>query len=107
MIVIPFIFIALIIGIIAIVKTIMGLKSKVIELKDIFLGLCVSLSIFGLIALGYITEGSAWAFSPAFRIPIFMVFIPFVVYIIAAQSKNEKIKYLRKLPPKMKPTKCS
>jgi hypothetical protein len=90
-IILPFLFGALVLGIISIVKTIKQLKTKQAGLKELLLGLITSSAIFGLICLSYVIEGRAWGLSPAFRIPIFMVFIPFVVQISTEKSKNSKI----------------
>jgi len=88
---------ALVLGIISIVKTIKQLKIKQAGIKELLLGLITSNVIFGLICLSYIIEGRAWGLSPAFRIPIFMVFIPFVVQVSTEKSRNSKIAYISKI----------
>jgi hypothetical protein len=96
-IILPFLLGALIIGIIAIVKTIKQLRKRQVGLKELLFGLIVSSAIFGLICLSYIIEGRAWGLSPAFRIPIFMVFIPFVIHVLTEKSKNTKLAYFSKI----------
>lgn len=96
-IILPFLLGALITGIIAIVKTIKQLRKRQVGLKELLFGLIVSSAIFGLICLSYITEGRAWGLSPAFRIPIFMVFIPFIVHISTENVKNSKLAYISKI----------
>ena len=88
---------ALVLGIISIVKTIKQLKIKQAGIKELLLGLITSNAILGLICLSYIIEGRAWGLSPAFRIPIFMVFIPFVVQVSTEKSRNSKIAYISKI----------
>ena len=68
-------------------------KTKEISRKELFLGITLSLLLFGLIVLSYLIEGKAWALSPAFRIPIFMVFIPFGIYLVTRASQNQRTKY--------------
>ena len=95
--ILPFLLGALIIGIIALVKVIKLLKLKLIKVKDLGIGLIISILLFGLISLVYIIEGKAWGLSPAFRIPIFMVFIPFGIHIVLEKSKNKKAEYFSKI----------
>jgi hypothetical protein len=96
-IILPFLLGALIIGIIALVKSIKLFKLEVISFKEILLGLVTSLILFGLISLVYIIEGKAWGLSPAFRIPIFMVLIPFGLHIASEKNKNSVVEYISKL----------
>lgn len=96
-IILPFLVVALVLGIISAVKAINQFRIGQVGLKELFLGLITSGVIFGLICLSYIIEGQAWGLSPAFRIPIFMVFIPFVVHISTANSKNSKVAYVSKI----------
>lgn len=96
-IILPFILGAIIIAIVCIIKVIKLFISKQIVFKDIILGLLLSLTLFGLIALSYLIERSAWALSTYFRLPIFMMFIPFIIYISNKDSKNPKRKYISKV----------
>ncbi len=95
--ILPFLLGAVVISILAIIQTVLLLKNKEINFKEIILGLIISVSIFGLICLSYIIEGSAWGLSPAFRIPTFMVFFPFGFYLVTNKSKNQKLKYFATL----------
>lgn len=88
---------ALVLGIISIVKTIKILRAKQAGLKELLLGMTTSSAIFGLICMSYLIEGRAWGLSPAFRIPIFMVFIPFVIQISTEKSKNSNMMYISKI----------
>lgn len=97
LIILPFLLGALVLGIIAIVKTIKQSRKRLVGLKELILGLIVSSAIFGLICVSYIIEGRAWGLSPAFRIPIFMVFIPFVVHVSTEKSKNSNLVYISKI----------
>ena len=96
-IILPFLLGALIIGIIALVKLIKLLKIKSIEIKDLFFGLLISIILFSLISLVYIIEGKAWGLSPAFRIPIFMIFVPFGIHIATEKNKKKNLEYLSKI----------
>jgi len=96
-IILPFLLGALVLGIISMVKAIKQVKMKQAGLKELLLGLITSSAIFGLICLSYIIEGRAWGLSPAFRIPIFMVFIPFIVQVSTEKSRNSKIAYISKI----------
>ncbi|WP_196887314.1 hypothetical protein [Aureivirga sp. CE67] len=66
-------------------------------MKELILGLITSLILFGLICLTYIIQGKAWALSTAFRIPIFMIFMPFGVHHATEKNNKENIKYLSKI----------
>ena len=95
LIILPFLFVALGFSVFALINTIRLLKKKEIGYKEILWGLGISISIFALICLSYIIEGKASGFSPAFRIPIFMIFFPFGLYLLTKINKNQKtIKYI-------------
>ena len=96
-IILPFLLGALVLGIISIVRTIKQIRKRQVGLKELALGLIASCAIFGLICLSYIIEGQAWGLGPAFRIPIFMVFIPFVVHVASEKSKNYNLAYISKI----------
>ena len=96
-IIIPFLIGILIIAIVAIFKTVKLIKSKAITNKDIGIGFIISLSLFGLISILYIIEGKAWALSPAFRIPFFMIFMPFVTHLLTQKNEKEQTEYISKL----------
>ena len=91
-IILPFLLGALGLAVFAIINSVRLFKNKEITIKEIILGLVISVSIFGLICLSYLIEGEAAGLSPAFRIPIFMVFVPFGFYIDCKTSNNQKIK---------------
>ncbi len=88
---------ALIIGIIAIIKCVKMFMSDIIGINEIAYGCLTSITIFSVIALVYKIKGDAWGLSPFFRLPIYMVFIPFVIYLITTNSKNLDIKYLSEI----------
>lgn len=96
-IILPFLLGALGLSVFSIIHTIRLIRNKVINFKEIILGLVISVSIFGLICLSYLIEGRAWGLSPAFRIPIFMVFFPFGFYLLTKTSNNQKLKYFATL----------
>ena len=96
-IILPFLLGALVLSVFAIINSVRLFKNKKITIKEIILGLVISVSIFGLICLSYLIEGKAWGLSPAFRIPIFMAFVPFGFYIIYKSSNNQKLKYFATL----------
>lgn len=93
-IILPFLFVAFCISVYALIKTILLLNSKRITLKEIGRGLILSLILLLLISLSYIIEGRAWVLSPSFRLPIFIVFVPFIIYLSTVFSENNKIKYV-------------
>ena len=89
-IILPFLFVALFLAAASVSKLITHFKNKNVGIKEILLGLTVSAVLFGLICLSYILEESAWALSPAFRVPIFMVFVPFLIHVFFENSKKPK-----------------
>src|SRR5690606_22298743 len=96
-IILPFLLGALGLSVFAIIHTVRLLRNKEINFKEIIFGLVISVSIFGLICLSYLLEGKAWGLSPAFRIPILMVFVSFGFYIISKTNNNQKMKYIANL----------
>ena len=78
-IILPFLFGAFLIGLFSLGKLIIMMRTKKVGLKEILFGLGLSLFIFAGICVSYVIEGQAWALSPAFRVPIVLVFIPFVI----------------------------
>ncbi|MDM5262832.1 hypothetical protein PF327_01340 [Sulfurovum sp. XTW-4] len=93
MIIILFLAGVLIISVISFIRIFIYILDKQIGLKEILLGMITSVIIFGLISLSYIIEGQASAFSPAFRLPIIMVIIPFIIHTLTEKSKNTKLAY--------------
>lgn len=96
-IILPFWLAALWITIFAIMKTVRLIRNNEINFKEIFFGLIISGSIFHLICLSYLNEGSAWGLSPAFRIPVFMILVPFGFYALIDMSSNKFLKYFATL----------
>ena len=84
---------SLIISIISFIRIFTYILDKQIGLKEILLGMITSIIIFGLVSLSYIIEGKTWGLSPAFRLPIIMVIIPFIIHILTEKSKNTKLAY--------------
>lgn len=97
LIIIPIFLLAGIISIIAIVVAIKLLINKKIGVKELFLGLLSSLSIFGVILIIYKILGSAWALGPAFVVPTFLIFLPFGFYFFTWIAKIEKLEYFSKI----------
>ena len=95
-IIIPFLLGALIIGIMAIIKTTLLLSNKEIVLKDFLYGLLTTIGIFGMICISYLIQDKAWALSPAFRIPIGLFFIPYFIYFILTTNRITQWNHLSK-----------
>lgn len=95
--ILPFLLGALAISIFAIINVITLLKKQEISSKEILWGFSITSILFGLICLSYIIQERAWGLSPAFRIPICMVFIPFGIYLAAKTSRSDKIRYFSTL----------
>ncbi|MCF2874409.1 MULTISPECIES: hypothetical protein [unclassified Tenacibaculum] len=93
----PFLLGAIVIGLLSLIKSIKLIRLKEITVKELILGLIVSLILFGLITLIYYIEGQAWALSPAFRIPIFMIFLPFGIHLLFQKNKNLNLVFLSKI----------
>lgn len=96
-IILPFLLLAIILLIIAIVLTIRLLINKKVGVKELLLGLTSSLSLFGLILFCFKILGSAWALAPAFIMPLFLIFMPFGFYFLVSISKLEKLDYFSKI----------
>lgn|SRR5690606_6499192 len=95
--ILPLLLGALVVAIIALAMTIGLMRKNQIGIKEIIYGLITTLVIFGLICASYLAEGRARALGPAFRIPVFMVFIPFIIHIATRKSKNVKLVYLSQI----------
>lgn len=96
-IILPLLLGALALGIMSSIKTIKQLRTNQVGIKELILGLLVSIIIFGMICLSYLIRGEAWGLSPAFRIPIFMIFIPYVIYIYTKRSENPELVHFSKI----------
>ncbi len=77
----------LIIGIIVILKTIKLYKSKTIKGIDLFVGLIISLTLFGFLNSLFPRETNGLVLS--MFVSLIMVFIPFVIYLLAYNSKKD------------------
>ncbi len=97
LIIIPFLFGAFILGVFSIVKIIRELKSKKIEVKEILLGVLTSIAIFGAICLSYLFQDKVWGLSHGFTVPIFMFYLPFMLYLIAVVIKKNSFYYISKI----------
>lgn len=79
--------------VIAIIRSIKLLNSGIIGLNEIIFGLIISLILFASITISYIIEKKIWGLSPYFRVSLFTLFIPFVVYLGIKNSDSQNILY--------------
>lgn len=89
-IILPCLLIALFLAASSLSKLVKHFRNKEIGIKEFLLAFLLSAALFGIVCLSYIIEGSAWALSPAFRVPIFMVFVPFVIHVLLENSKKTR-----------------
>jgi len=82
MIIAPILLLALILGIISIVLAVIALVKKTAGIKEVIIGLLTAVSIYGIIVFFYLNETSVWALSPYFRLPIFMIYFPFILFLL-------------------------
>ena len=94
MIIVPLFLVALGIGVFALLQLILQFKKNPVNLTQIILGFALSILIFGINALIYYIQGDVWSFSPTFRVILFMVFLPFVVYLFLLVLKQPSLKYV-------------
>ena len=87
--ILPFILVAFVITLIAIILTIRLIIKKQIGFKEFLLGVVTSLMIYGFIILCYKISGSAWALSPGFVMPICLSIIPFGLYLLIKSQNNK------------------
>lgn len=85
---------ALGIGIFALVRMIIQLKNKQMNMTQLMLGSWTTILIFALIFVVYVIKDEAYAFSPAFRIPLFTVFLPIIAYFVFNAVKTTTLKYI-------------
>ena len=50
---------------------------------NIVYGIIIMLLIYGLIVLSYYREKKSWALSPVFRFPTYMIYIPYLILVLA------------------------
>lgn len=93
----PFVIGALVIFVIAVKNSIGLFSSGIIGLNEIGLGLLISLLLFAAITMSYIIEGKIWGLSHFFRVPIFMILIPFGIYLLLKNSATAGLSYFSKL----------
>ena len=96
-IILPSLLTAFIIGIICLIKTIRQLRGGDIDVKAILLALLTATSLFCLICLSYILEGRAYALSPAFRLPMFMIIVPYIIHKGMEKSQHPTQRALSKI----------
>src|SRR5690349_21033874 len=77
--ILPYWLVAIVIGITAIVKVFNFIIKMQITGTQAAFGLLISIAIFALIALSYIIEKKVYALDPPFRIPFYMVILPFII----------------------------
>lgn len=102
LILLPFFFITIIIGIISYRSLLKHINNNDIQFKEIFFGLILSIVLFGLVVLGYIynyaiPQQKAPAFGPAFMLPSIMVLLPSFIYLLFLDIKTGKPKYIGKI----------
>ena len=88
--ILPFLLATLIIGLIALVKSVNLIVKKEIKLVEVFYGFIVSILLYVFIALCYSFLDKAWALGSFFILPILMVFLPFLFCLGFEKSKNIK-----------------
>lgn len=91
--ILPILAAAIMIFVIAIIRSIKLLNSGIIGLNEIIFGLIISLILFASITISYIIEKKIWGLSPYFRVSLFTLFIPFVVYLGIKNSDSQNILY--------------
>lgn len=92
MIIVPFLLFDLLLFIAALVLVIVFMSKKKIDLKQIIVGGVVSILFWILITLSFYLEGNIYAFTPYFRISIFMFILPFTIAMFMRLIKKEQIK---------------
>ena len=90
----------LIIGALALVKTILNIKQKTTTLKELIWGISLSLIILSIIIFSFLIEGRVWIFTPVFRTYTYAILLPFIAYIISVflqnKTENRSIKFISK-----------
>lgn len=89
-IILPFLLGSLFLAASSLSKLIKHFRIKQVGIKEFLFAFALSATLFGLVCLSYIIQGTAWALSPPFRVPIFMVFIPYLLHILIENSKKPK-----------------
>jgi len=93
----PFVIGALVVIVISI-KISFGLfNAGTIGINEIGVGLLMSLLLFAAVTVSYIMEGKMWGLSPYFRFPIFVILIPFAIYLLFRNSATPGLNYFAKL----------
>ncbi len=94
MIIIPVFLLAFVLGIIATIKLIIQLRNRQINSIQVLLGLSLLVLLWGIMLTIFVIEGEIYAFSPAFRIPLIMVFLASLIYLIFSVMKAPSSKYI-------------
>ena len=96
-IILPFLFGALIAGIWSLKKVLRLRSNNEIGSNELFWGFLLSVGLFIAISVSYYLEKRTWALSAAFRIPFVLVFLPFVIHLIIRNNPAPRIKYISKI----------
>ena len=94
MIIIPVFLLAFVLGILATIKLIVHLRNKQINTTQVLLGLALLVLLWGIILMIFVIESEIYAFSPAFRIPLVMVFLMSLIYMIFSVMNTPSLKYV-------------
>lgn len=93
--IIPTILFALACCVQAIFNIMRGHKLKHIQTLDYLGGGIISIILFTIICVIYKMEKMAWGLSPVFRIPIFMIYLPFIISLFIADGRNTFYTHLK------------
>jgi hypothetical protein len=81
----PFLFLAIRAAVLSGIAVYKAIRSKAITIKHNVLALTITLAIYAALFASYFFSDSAYAFSPYFLFPFFMVLVP---YILSAGLRN-------------------
>ncbi len=94
---IPFLLLAIGIACFALGMTIFYAMEKKITIKVIIAGLLTAIVIFTLICLHYAHNQETGVFGPIFTFVIYMVIIPFALYVMLQISRIQVLQFIAKI----------
>ena len=90
----PYLFITIVIGIIALLMIIRSFYKRQIKNSEFAIGFGISCVLYGIIIADYLLSDSAYALGAYFLFPFLMVWLPFIIAFSLRFSKRDRLRHV-------------
>ncbi len=90
----PYLFITIVIGIIALFMIIISFYKRQIKNTEFAIGFGISCVLYGMIIVDYLVSSSAYVLGAYFLFPLVMVWLPFIVAFALRFSKKDRLRHI-------------